>query len=290
MPTQNYYRDPTHLVDLANYLFAKEHSDRDFTFVINGDRVKVHKLIIRSVGSEQFQQKFKEWTANGSDKATVEIFSITGEPIDTKMFKLFIQYCYTGSLNWREISDHGLLDMMAICAAYEFHHLADVLVEGCDNRAYLNIWNVWYFHAAANQYGHQNLHDRCIKFIDRHAIEALTQDTATIIEPKLFKNIMSRDTLFAKELDILKGLMAYFAKNNENLSTEMKKSLLDTIRWTLVTKREFKELVESSGLMTEDDYAAIKLEKFEEPRYDRDKPKPIYPAGTYGPAPINPSY
>lgn len=138
----------------------------------------MHKLIVRSVGPEQFQvsspgvlsnynanviavaantfigcvsqKRFKEWTAGGADKAEVDINSITGEPIDTKMFKLFIQYCYTGSLNWREISDMGLLDMMAICHEYHFHHLAEVLVEGCSSRSYLTIWNVWYFYAAAN--------------------------------------------------------------------------------------------------------------------------------------------
>lgn len=125
------------------------------------------------------------------------------------------------------------------------------------------------------------MHDACIKFIDRHAIEALTEDTATIIEAKLFKNIMSRDTLYAKEIDILKGLMAYFEKNTE-LTADVKKSLLDTIRWTLVTKREFNDLVGPSGLMTEEQYLAIKEDKKEEPRYDRDKPRPTYPPGTYG--------
>src|SRR5690348_7231694 len=104
MPYYNaYYRDSTRLVDFANYLYFKELDDRDFAFEINGESVEVHKLIIK-YSSDVFKIKFVDWENQKLTSVKVEGEPYHGGTISTKLFKLFIQFIYTGSLNYKELN------------------------------------------------------------------------------------------------------------------------------------------------------------------------------------------
>jgi len=272
MSRSGYHRDATHLVDLANHLFFKEFKDRDFTFVLDGERVKVHKTIIK-VTSEKFGKLFDEWAKEGVTSVSVETTAIGGDPIGLKTFKLFIQFCYTGSLNWKETDDIIVLELLALCHEYGYSEFASVLGDAVKSKGFMNIWNVWYFFEASNTYQLQALRDTCIRFIDRHAMEALNEERMVAIDATALKNVLCRNTLFAKEVEILKTIINYLTVNKS--TGDIPKTLLDTIRWSLITQREFTEIVLPTGLVDEKFYEERKGKK-EEERYDPDNPPSRY--------------
>ena len=293
MSRSGYYRDASHLVDWSNNLFFNEFKDRNFTFVIGDEYVKVHKMIVK-VSSAKFGKLFKEWSNEGITSVNVGTQSITGEAVSAKSFRLFIQYCYTGSLNWKEVDDTDILDLLALCHEFGFPEFANVLADNVQRSSFLNAWNVWYFFEASNVYELQNLRnhsisflsnavslwnvwayyeaskthevqalrDSCIRFIDRHAVEALNEQRMYSLDPVSLKNIVGRDTLFAKEIDILKAVVAYL-KVNKMPYDQKSKELIDVVRWSFITKREFTETLLPLGLVSEQ-FHADRNKEFEE--------------------------
>lgn len=272
MPYNNaYYRDSTRLVDFANFLYFKELTDRDFAFVVNGERVEVHKLIVKH-SSDEFKTKFAAWENQKLTSVEVDVKPFGGDKVSTKVFKLFIQFVYTGSLNYKELDDQGVLELLSLADEYGFFNLAAELAESVDSRDFLNIWNVWHFYLAANEYELQELHDTCIKFVDEHAIETLNNEIVLEISPSMFKNISSRDTVFASEVEILKPLIR-FLQSKKNITEAVTKDLLSTIRWSFITKSEFEELVKSTNLAGDEFYEKNK-EKKELERFNTKNPRP----------------
>jgi len=253
MPYSNaYFRDSTRLVDFANFLYFKELADRDFAFIVNGERVEVHKLVVKH-SSDDFKTKFASWETQKLTSVEVNVKPFGGDVVSTKVFKLFIQFVYTGSLNYKELDDQGVLELMALSDEYGFFNLSAELAESVDSRDYLNIWNVWNFYLASNAYELQELHDTCIKFVDEHAIEALNNEIIFEISPAMMKNIVSRDTLFAAEVEILKPLIR-FLQSKSNVPDAVTKDLLSNIRWSFITASEFEELVKSTNFADDEFY------------------------------------
>ncbi|KAI1301569.1 BTB/POZ domain-containing protein 9 [Halotydeus destructor] len=263
---QAYYRDGTHLVELTNYLFFKEFEDRDFTFIVNGDRIKVHKVIVKN-NSERFLEHFKEWEKDGKDAVEINVKPFSGDTLSSRVFKLFIQFCYTGSLSWKEVNDTVQLDLLALCHEFGMFTLSEALC----NENKLTKWNIWNFYRAANVYELQSLSDSCIRFIDLRASDCLTQPDCPSVEPELFMQIMDRDTLFAKEMAILKALLVYLKKTKHEMSKQVQQDLLKTVRWTLITAAEFESTVLPTGFLTTDEFETMKKDKKESERVHPDK-------------------
>lgn len=220
MAGRAYYRDATRLIDSAQYMFFKETGDRDFEFKLNGkESIKVHKLIVKH-SSDEFRSKFEGWEKSGLTSVPVDIRAIGMGELTSKVFKIFLQYIYTGSFNYKELDDENVLELLALADEYGFFGLASDLADAVSQRDYLNIWNVWYFYKVAGQYELQALHDTCYRFVDTHAIKTLNNEASFQLSPAIFKNILSRDSLFASEIEILKPLVRFLVVGLSHISNE----------------------------------------------------------------------
>lgn len=273
MAGRAYYRDPTRLIDSSHYMFYKEMSDRDFEFKLNANEsIQVHKLIVKH-SSDVFRSKFEDWDKSGLTSVQLDIKVIGPNALSAKVFKIFLQYIYTGSFNYKELDDENMLELLALADEFGFFNLASEMGQAVSSRDYLNIWNVWYFYMAAGQYELQELHDSCIKFVDTHAIEVLNNEACFELVPAMFKNIISRDTLFATEIEILKPLVRFLIVKQSSMSKDMASDLLSNIRWSFITESEFDELVKPTGMVDMDFYKNAH-EKKEMQRFNTNNPRP----------------
>jgi hypothetical protein len=255
-------------------MYYKEQSDRDFEFKLpSGESVKVHKLIVKH-SSDEFRAKFAAWDKAGQTSITLNIQPIgPSDEISSKVLKIFVQYVYTGSFNWKELDDEGVLELLALADEFGFHTLACELGESVTSRQILNIWNVWYFYLAASKYELQVLHDSCTKFVDSHAIETLNNESCHELSVAMYKNIVSRDTLAAAEVEILKPMIRFLKVKDSEVSRDNARDLLTNIRWSFITKNEFDELVLTSGLVDSHFYENLSKKK-ELERFDSKNPRP----------------
>jgi len=117
----------------------------------------------------------------------------------------------------------------------------------------------------SDNYHLQALHDSCLKFIDTHAIETLNEKSCHEVSAKLFKNVLSRDTLFARELEIVKSAMKWL-QINEKCNDDLKKEIFGTIRWSLITSTEWDEVIKPMNLFDDQSYRNAIHEKKETER------------------------
>jgi hypothetical protein len=216
---------------------------------------------------------FADWESQGLKEVTLDLKT------SAKSFNTFLQYLYTGTLNYRDVDDEGLLDLLSLCDEFGIWILASELASAAGDKDYINIWNVWAFFKAAHEYQLQDLHDSCLKFMDTHALECLNNDNSTLVSMTLFKMVLSRDTLFAKEFEILKALLKWLKRKSshgqketetgdEAMDEAMKKDLFSTIRWSLITPYEFEEDVKPTGLVSEEFYNKAREGKEEKERFN----------------------
>uniref|UniRef100_A0A914PB14 BTB domain-containing protein n=1 Tax=Panagrolaimus davidi TaxID=227884 RepID=A0A914PB14_9BILA len=141
------------ILDVSNWGLKLQKDDKtDFEFIVSGESVKVHKLLL-SAESSVFNDMF--------ENATGDKVEITGFKLET--FKAAVDFCYAQDIADFVTNDENAVELLLFADKHDFKTLKPKLEAHFRNL--LTTKNVGIMVAAANKVKCQSLRQACIDFV-----------------------------------------------------------------------------------------------------------------------------
>lgn len=225
----------------------------DVTFVVKGQRIPAHKLVLATQSSY-----FREKLCNGS----VETPQIEIElDIHLEAFKSILHFCYSGRLQLAHKTTEDVMNIWILTNRYGFDTLKPLISEcfalglssvnmktedlmkililthqrGIENlklsiserlisdlslETCINILN------SKELYGFDALRDICIRFMDRKATELLGDVAFQKLSQDALCCLLKRDSFYAPENEIIKAVCDW-SKNNPTANIQVKSKIIN---------------------------------------------------------------
>ncbi|CAB4058666.1 BTBD9 [Lepeophtheirus salmonis] len=188
--------------DVGSLYLSEEYSD--VTLIVDGQRFPGHKVLLASRS-----KYFKAMLYGGMRESHSEEIELKDTPVGA--FKYLLCYVYTGNLSLGHLSDDTLIEILELADIYGFQNLETAISEYLESN--LNEKNVCYIYDTASLYSLPCLSSACLTFIDQKAYDVIKDESFTSLSPTALKNIVSRDSFCAAEVDIFKAIV-HWAKAN----------------------------------------------------------------------------
>ena len=117
-------------------------------------------------------------------------------------------------------------------------------------RAILSIRNVCLIYDTASLYSLPDLIAACRTFMDKYATDILRQDSFLSLSSSAIREIISRDSFCAPEVDIFRSVERWAATNPS--TDEEVQSILASVRLSLMSTQDLLKVVRPTGLVLPD--------------------------------------
>ncbi|GLV39696.1 BTB (POZ) domain containing 9 [Carabus blaptoides fortunei] len=232
--------DIEHTGQLSEHLGSlccnKEYAD--VTFVIEGQQIHAHKILL-AVRSEYFRALL----FGGMREASQDEIELKGTPLQA--FKVLLRYIYTGHMSLMSIREDVVLDTLGLANQYGFQDLETSISDHL--RQILALRNVCAILDNARLFGLNQLVKVCYSFMDRHASEILRHESIVTISQATFREVLLRDSFFAPEVEIFKGVCKWC-----HVNTDSENLVLNCVRLPLMSVFELLSVVRPAGLVNPD--------------------------------------
>ncbi|XP_021962058.1 kelch-like protein 11 [Folsomia candida] len=231
---------------LKNMLVTGFQSDLTLVLGQEGLKVPVHRIFLQT-GSQVLNGKIKE-----SAKELII------DNVDTRIFKMLLQYFYTGK---SEVEMIDALELMQLATEYEVSGLRDdcaAILKGD-----LSVENILPLFQSGMQYAHGDFIQCTLKFICDNATVVLKREEFANLRLECLIEIIQQDSLkVLKEMKVLEavhrwGLAECKRKNLDPTNAENLRSCLakplNHIRFPLMDPAEFALNVTSKKLLNTDE-------------------------------------
>ncbi|XP_041353086.1 BTB/POZ domain-containing protein 9-like isoform X2 [Gigantopelta aegis] len=161
-------------------------------------------------------------------------------------FSSLLKYMYTGRMNLLDFKEENLLDILGLAHRFGFVELESSISDYL--KAILNIKNVCVIYDLANMYSLTSLCNVCKEFIERNASEILRCDYFYSLSQSSARQLLSRDSFCAQEIDIFCAVREWAEHNPGQDPTP----ILDMVRLPLMTMNELLNIVRPTGLVSPD--------------------------------------
>lgn len=204
--------------------------------------IPAHKFVL-AISSPVFFAMFYGDLAETSDAITLPDCEYES------LLELFrFMYCDEVRLN-----EDNVMQVLYLAKKY----ILPSLVERCTEYLYevLNASNVFCVLSHAQNYGEKDLVKQCWKVIDKQAEEAVKTEGFETIERSLLEELVERDSLNIKEVDLFKAVDSWVTKECERLGMTSKRSVLGdkvvkAIRYPVMKQDDFKKDVLEREILT----------------------------------------
>ncbi|BFZ07199.1 hypothetical protein BsWGS_10238 [Bradybaena similaris] len=237
---------PTEIVDHVASLFvdlaklSETHDYADINFVVGGKSFPCHKVIL-AARSEYFRAllygRMKE-----SQPGTTEI-ELKDTP--TFAFSAFLKYIYTGRINLKDYQEEDLLDILSLSHRFIFMELESSVSDYL--KSIVSIHNVCPIFDLANIYNLTSLCNVCEDYMDTHTQEVLNSESFLFLSQISARDVISRDSFCASEMDIFKAVNKWAVYNKDQDPVP----ILEAVRLHLMQLHELV-YVRDTGLMSSD--------------------------------------
>ena len=218
--------------------------------------VPAHKFVL-SISSPVFKAMFYGELAETS--ASIELPDCEYN----SLLELF-RFMYSDEVN---LSGSNVMEVFYLAKKYMMPSLVDKCSEYVQSN--LNPSNVLSILPLAETYDDKALVDRCWKVIDTQSEEVVTSDGFATIQRSFLEEIISRDTLTMKEIDLFKAVHLWATKQCKMQGLEandkakrgiLGEAIIKKIRFPLMKEQEFATVVLDANILTL--HEVVKLVKF----------------------------
>eukprot|EP00096_Caligus_rogercresseyi_P011835 TRINITY_DN4795_c0_g1_i4.p1 TRINITY_DN4795_c0_g1~~TRINITY_DN4795_c0_g1_i4.p1 ORF type:complete len:629 (-),score=167.77 TRINITY_DN4795_c0_g1_i4:651-2537(-) len=224
--------------DVGALYLSEEYSD--VTLVVDGQRFPGHKVLLASRS-----KYFKALLYGGMKESHSAEIELKDTPV--RAFKHLLRYVYTGNLALSSLSDESLIEILELADIYGFQNLETSISEYLESN--LNEKNVCYIYDTASLYDLRTLSAACLAFLDQKASNVILDESFTTLSPAALKNIISRDSFCAAEVDIFKAIVRWAQVNPSDSGHA---DILQYIRLPLMPTADLLNVVRSSGFIASD--------------------------------------
>jgi len=227
-----------HLSDQIGKLYVSDEYS-DVVLLVEKTRIPAHKVIL-AARSEYFRALLFGGMRESS-QTEVEL-------VDTSLpaFKHLLRYIYTGNMSLNSFREDLILDILGMAHLYGFQELETSISEYL--KAVLSVRTVCLIYDTASLYQLASLSTAALVFMDRHAMEILNHESFFGMSEVAVKQIISRDSFCAAEVDIFRAVAAWY-KANPSLDIQ---PILAEIRLSLFTINDLLKVVRPTELMPAD--------------------------------------
>ena len=215
--------------------------------------IPAHKFVL-SIGSPVFEVMFYGELAETRD--SIELPDCEYE----SLLELF-RYMYSDEVN---LSGSNVIGVLYLAKKYMVPSLTEKCTDYLQNN--LDPSNVFVVMQFALVYEEKDLIDRCWKVIDEHADAAVKSDGFATLERSLLEEVIERDTLNIREVELFKGVVEWASKKSEKRGIVVDghgrrgiigEQIVKAIRFSEMKEDEFNSVVVKSKLLTFDEVKNI---------------------------------
>ena len=209
-------------------------------------KIPAHKFLL-AISSPVFYAMFYGELAEKKD--SVDISDCDHE----SLLELF-RFVYSDEVN---LNADNVMQVLYLAKKYMLPSLADKCKTFLGEN--LDASNVFHVLPAAQKYEEKDLEDHCWKVIDNQTEEAVKSDGFVTIKNSLLKELVERDSLNVKEVELFKAVDCWAAEECKMRGLKAEGSLkrrilgeriVKAIRFPLMEEKEFVEVVLDSEILT----------------------------------------
>ncbi|GAB6031713.1 BTB/POZ domain-containing protein 9 [Chamberlinius hualienensis] len=233
--------DVEHVYQLSEDIGALYLSNEisDVTIILENTRFYGHKVILAARS-----EYFRALLFGGMRESQESEIELKGTSVVA--FKLLLKYIYTGQMGLASLKEEVILDVLWLAHQYGFVDLETAISDYL--KAILSSRNVCVIYDMANLFNLTSLSGVCCSFIDKHATDIMLQESFLSISASALKEIISRNSFCAKEVDIFRAVCLWIEHNPESDSRE----ILSAIRLPLMKINDLLNVVRPTMLFSSD--------------------------------------
>uniref|UniRef100_A0AAR5QFU2 BTB/POZ domain-containing protein 9 n=1 Tax=Dendroctonus ponderosae TaxID=77166 RepID=A0AAR5QFU2_DENPD len=222
--------------NLASLLLSQEYSD--IVLVVEGQKLHAHKVILAARSDY-----FRALLYGGLRESNQDEIELPNAPLNA--FKVLLKYIYTGHMFLMTMKEEVILDILGLAHQYGFEDLeraiSDVLV------LLLCMRNVCALLDTARLYNLEKLTTVCLLYLDIHAAEILKHESFLTLSQDSLVELLERDSFFAPEVDIFRGVCNWC-----NVNTDYADKVMKCVRLPLMSVADLLSVVRPAGLVKPD--------------------------------------
>ena len=209
--------------------------------------IPAHKFVL-AISSPVFYAMF--YSELAETKYSIEISDCDYE----SLLELF-RFIYSDKAN---LTPDNVMQLMYLAEKYMLPFLADKCSDYLKEN--LDTSNVFQVLPAAQKYEEKDLQDHCWKVIEKETDEAVKSDGFVTIERSILEELVQKDSLNIKEVELFKAVDCWAGKECEKqglvLDGSVKRRILGErivkgIRFPVMKQKEFAEFVLDCGILTQ---------------------------------------
>ncbi|XP_033123857.1 BTB/POZ domain-containing protein 9-like [Anneissia japonica] len=225
--------------DIGNLFSNEDYSD--ISLVVEQRIFPAHRVILAARC-----EYFRALLYGGMRESDPEVADIELKATSSQAFEALLKYIYTGKMSLMELKEDALLDILGLAHRYGFRELEDSISDYL--HAILSIHNVCLIYNVATLYQLCALKETACTFMDRNASEVMTSETFLSLSKEALKDVISRDSFYAREIEIFKAVMEW-KKANTDVDD---KDVLGAIRLPLMDMSDLLNVVRPTGILSAD--------------------------------------
>lgn len=239
------------LEDVGGKLMAKEEMLRktgslflcekgsDITLVVENERLPAHKFILISQ-SDYFDAMFN------NDMIECKQTEICLKETPLPVFKLLLKFAYYGEIEF-DLPVETIVQLLGMLQRYQFLHFEAPVLNKISSM--LNANNIWTFFQFSLLHKVTACVELCNTFIDQNATQLVGDgDKFFDLPVGSLKELLKRDTLLIKELDLFRAVKQYFERND--LDELMKEEIKKCVRFSLIDFADLFKEVSTSDVVS----------------------------------------
>ncbi|XP_043193007.1 BTB/POZ domain-containing protein 9-like [Amphibalanus amphitrite] len=223
--------------DLAHLCRSEEFCD--VVLSVEGHRFSAHRAVLAARS-----EYFRALLFGGMKESREKEVTLTGAAVGP--FRVLLQYIYTGQMSLVGLKEDTVLDMLGLAHQYGFTQLEEAVSQYLE--AAVRAGNVCVIYDMARLYRQSALLDVCQSFMDKNAAAVLQHPSFCTMSDQGVREVISRDSFCAAEVDIFRAVSRWTAANPELDSAQ----LLAAVRLPLVSMQDLVNVVRPSGVISPD--------------------------------------
>jgi len=223
--------------ELGKLYLNEEYSD--VILKVDDQRLHAHKVILAARSDY-----FRALLYGGMRESTQAEIELKDTPIQP--LKNLLKYIYTGHMSLNNFKEELILEILSLAHQYGFVELETSISDYL--KATLNIKTVCLIYDTSSLFQLNSLEDSALLFMDRNALEVLNHDSFVTLSDAAVKELISRDSFCADEIEIFRAVSRW-AKGNPDSDVS---NVLEEIRLSLINIQDLLKVVRPTDLMPAD--------------------------------------
>ncbi|XP_053674689.1 BTB/POZ domain-containing protein 9-like [Anopheles nili] len=210
----------------------------DVTLIVDGYRIPAHRIILAARSDY-----FRELLFDGKMYNHTDIIL----SVDLTVFLRVLKYIYTGHLPLSEMELDLVVSTLHLARTFDLVDLmSDILKYLIELLPVINVCEVLN-DVRMNASKDVMVTTLCLSVMDRKAADILQHETFRNLSLDAINSLLSRDSFFAREIDIFKAVHNWYQENMKSVKNVS--DLLSNIRFSLMSQADLLSVVLDSGML-----------------------------------------